>query len=243
MELDQEGKTLLTLLVSKLDSSIPGQPQTYIGYKQCHDALGLSQIREKWGESLKPQGLSSLADWTVSNGIPGITGLIINLTSNEPGKGYFSLFGRDENDYSWWTEQIKQAKNFDWSPYIEDDFNLVPSDLSVPDREDITTSRIIRDTGLSNRVKKLNKYECQICGLVINMPEGKKYAEAHHIKPLGQPHSGPDCIENMICVCPNHHAMLDYGAIILSFDEINFKQGHSISKEFINYHNENIYKS
>ena len=242
MALDKQGENLLALLVERLDKAIPGQPQTYIGYKQCHDALGLTQQREKWGESLKPQGLSSLADWTEETGLPGITGLIINLSTNEPGKGYFNLFGRDENDYAWWSNQIKEAKEFDWSPYITEEFDLVPIDFAAPDREDIVTSRIIRDTGLSVRVKALNRNECQIGGLVIDMPAGKKYSEAHHIKPLGKPHNGPDIIENMICVCPNHHAILDYGAINLEINEIISKPGHEIAGEFISYHNAIIYK-
>ena len=33
-------------------------------------------------------------------------------------------------------------------------------------------------------------------------------AEAHPIKPLG--HDRPNNKANLICACPNHHAMLDY---------------------------------
>lgn len=242
MEIDLLGKNLLALLVAHLDKVVPGQPQTYIGYKQCHDALGLSQLRERWGESLKGQGLSSLANWTESNGFPGITGIIVSLRTNRPGRGYFSLFGRGEGDFDWWTDEIRKSKKFDWSSYIQEKFDLVPVDLNAPDREDITTSRIIRDSNLSARVKALNNYECQICGLTLDMPGGKKYSEAHHIQPLGKPHNGPDIIENMICVCPNHHAMLDYGAMVIDTEKIITKNRHSILEQYIKYHNENVYK-
>ncbi len=242
MELDAQGKDLLSLLVARLDKAVPGRPDTYIGYKECHDFLDLPQLREKWGESLKPQGLSVLADWTEENGFPGITGLIISLSTFEPGKGYFHLFGKEEGDYDWWADQIRESKNFDWSPFLEEEFELVPSDLDVPDREDIFLSRIIRDTTLSYRVKQTHGYECQLCGTTLCMPAGKKYAEVHHIKPLGQPHNGPDVIENMICVCPNNHAQLDYGAIELCSDDITTKQEHRISDQFIHYHNETIFK-
>ena len=50
-----------------------------------------------------------------------------------------------------------------------------------------------------------------------------------------------DILENLICVCPNHHAMLDYGAIPLEIDRIISLEGHRISKEFIDYHNEKVY--
>jgi hypothetical protein len=242
MELDAQGRKLLSLLISIMPKVIPGRPETYIGYKQCHDRLGLPQLREKWGESLKSQGLASLAEWSKYQGYPGITGLVIDRTSNSPGKGYFSLFGREEDDFTWWKEQIELSMAFDWAQFTDDEIVPIPVDYTVPDREEITTSRIIRDTIASRRVKMLNANECQICGVAIEMPEGKKYSEAHHIVPLGQPHNGPDVIENMICVCPNDHARLDYGAIKLDPKAIRFKQGHTISEEFINYHNEVVYR-
>ncbi|WP_052185233.1 HNH endonuclease [Methylotenera versatilis] len=240
--LDEQGRKILEVLVAHLPKVRAGKPETYLGYKKIHEILGLPQLRERWGESLKVQGLSSLAEWTKSNELPAITGLIISMETYEPGEGYFSLFNKSENIYEWWKGEIEKSKAFDWSPYIQEEFNLVPADLTVPDRKDITISRIIRDTPLSRRVKSLNNQQCQICGISIEMPAGKKYSEAHHIKPLGQPHNGPDIIENMICVCPNHHAMLDYGAIKLVASNLLFKPNHSISEEFINYHNEYIHK-
>ncbi|RUO71651.1 HNH endonuclease [Idiomarina ramblicola] len=242
MDLDSQGKQLLELLISKLDTVVPGKPETYIGYKECHDLLRLPRLREKWGESLKSQGLSSLADWTESNDKPGITGIIINLSTKKPGKEYFNLFGKDDDDYKWWAAQIAESKKHDWSSYISKIFDLIPSDLKVPDREDITTSRVIRDTFLSSKIKALHSYKCQLCGIALNMPEGKKYAEAHHIQPLGKPHNGPDIIENMICLCPNHHAMLDYGAIKIDPKQIRLADDHEISHCFISYHNDFIYR-
>lgn len=38
------------------------------------------------------------------------------------------------------------------------------------------------------------------------------YAEAAHIRALGSPHNGPDVIENVLCLCPNHHVLFDNGA-------------------------------
>ena len=243
MDLDSQGKSLLELLILKLETAVPGKPQTYIGYKECHDLLGLPQTREKWGESLKAQGLSALAEWTESNNMPAITGLIINLSTMEPGKGYFNLFGKDDGDYAWWASQISESKKYDWSPYITKVFDLTPSDFEAPDRQDIVTSRIIRDSSLSSRIKILHSYKCQLCGIALDMPEGKKYAEAHHIKLLGKPHNGPDVIDNMICLCPNHHAMLDFGAIKIDPKQIRSAEGHEISDEFVSYHNELIYQS
>ena len=38
------------------------------------------------------------------------------------------------------------------------------------------------------------------------------YAEGAHIRPLGEPHNGADVPGNILCLCPNHHVLLDRGA-------------------------------
>jgi hypothetical protein len=106
------------------------------------------------------------------------------------------------------------------------------SEPSQPDRVKQETYRILRDTALAREVKVANQYKCQICGTTLKLKDGKPYAEAHHIKPLGAPHDGPDVKENILCVCPNDHVLLDYGAIELDASTIE-----GVSKEYIEYHN------
>lgn len=115
-------------------------------------------------------------------------------------------------------------------------------DVDPTRRIKTTVSRIIRNTTLSSFVKKLHKNQCQICGLALNNGEEKTYSEAHHIKPLGNPHNGPDIIENLIVLCPNHHVQLDFGAIPIDIAQLRKIENHSISKEYIDYHNQRIYK-
>lgn len=104
-------------------------------------------------------------------------------------------------------------------------------------------SRVIRDTILSHNIKLIYDCKCQLCGTAIVIKESKQfYAEAHHIKPLGVPHNGPDILENILCVCPNHHVQLDYGAIKIDKVNIYRHPEHIISDEFISYHNQNIAK-
>ena len=105
------------------------------------------------------------------------------------------------------------------------------------DRVKSTTYRILRDTDLARRVKAMHNGCCQICGATIKLRDGTNYAEAHHIQPLGQPHNGPDMISNIICVCPNHHAELDYQVIPLDLAALKKVQGHSIAPRFVDYHN------
>lgn len=242
MELGVDSKNLLQLLVGLLKQVEPGNVDTYIGYKKCHDILGIRLMGGTWGRSLQAQGLTELADWTKDKKLPGITGLIIDTTKGEPkpSAGYFSLFGKESSDLRWWHSQIRKAKKYDWDPLINEEFFTVPSDFyGSPKRKDIVTSRVIRDTALSNEVKRLNYFQCQLCELSIELPNGALYVEAHHIKPLGKPHNGPDETENLICVCPNHHAMLDYGAIKLNLDNLKV-HGHQIAQKYVDYHNEEI---
>jgi HNH endonuclease len=117
-----------------------------------------------------------------------------------------------------------------------------------PDRVGLFTTRIIRDSAAARRLKALYDYRCQICGERIELGFSSFYAEAHHIRPLGGPHGGTDTQDNMLVVCPTHHAMLDLGAAIFSSGEAVIIGGtlypltlrHLIAPESFDYHNSEI---
>jgi hypothetical protein len=109
-----------------------------------------------------------------------------------------------------------------------------------PARQQQTVYRILRDGNLAKRIKALHNNECQICGHTIRLPDGSRYSEAHHIRPLGKPHDGFDTMDNIVCVCPNHHAELDYGARPLSAADLRMAPGHSVNDAYVRYHNEVI---
>ena len=114
---------------------------------------------------------------------------------------------------------------------------LQAMDLEPPERVKVETYRILRDTKLARHIKDLHNQECQICGTTIELPGGKRYAEAHHIQPLGSPHNGPDTAGNVMVLCPNHHAMCDYRAIKIQLDSLSLHPDHVIDQTFVNYHN------
>ena len=124
------------------------------------------------------------------------------------------------------------------------------SGQATPDRRQATILRIVRDTNKSKRVKEMHKYQCQICGESLETPIGP-YAEAAHIKPLGRPHSGPDRLENLLCLCPNDHVLFDKGSVHILDDLTVVKSGgltsklhtvhdHNIDSTFLRYHRENF---
>lgn len=116
------------------------------------------------------------------------------------------------------------------------------ADVVPPPRVKLTVNRVVRDTACSRRIKLLHGYKCQLCGRKLKLRSGGFYAEAHHIRPLGGKHRGLDIAGNIVCVCPNHHALLDYGAIRLAASTIRyFGEGHAIDRESIDYHNNEIF--
>ncbi len=115
-------------------------------------------------------------------------------------------------------------------------------------RVETRIQRIIRETSLSNKVKVLYDFKCQVCDTSILTNIGA-YVEAAHIKPLGAPHDGPDTLDNLICLCPNHHVMFDFGgfSILQDFNLIGIEgklkvnANHKIKREFLQYHFNHFY--
>ena len=132
--------------------------------------------------------------------------------------------------------------------------NLKP-DYKRADRAATTVSRIKRDVSLSENIKEIYRYKCQVCNVYLKTPYGA-IAIGAHIKGLGKPHNGPDVIENMICLCPNHHEQFDdHGFYIDSetseikglegYDgkKITLNKKHNIEKSFLKYHLEDYKKN
>ena len=116
-------------------------------------------------------------------------------------------------------------------------------------RREYTGSRLIRNTKITREVKDLYKGKCQICQLSLSLPSGTAYSEGAHIHPLGNPHNGDDVKSNILCLCPNCHVLLDYGAIMIDDDHVIQPLGkklelhadHAIEKKCIRYHRKRIY--
>lgn len=131
-----------------------------------------------------------------------------------------------------------------------DSLNEPNSNYGKSERKEYVINRIIRETKTAQYIKKLYDNKCQICGIQIITPVGA-YSEAAHIKALGKPHNGPDTKENILCLCPNHHIMLDLGIITINNDYtiIGMESGklfvnpnHYLDKECLKYHREHHYK-
>lgn len=90
-------------------------------------------------------------------------------------------------------------------------------------------------------------FKCQVCHSQINTNTGP-YAEAAHIQPLGTPHNGPDTLENILCLCPNHHVMFDFGGFsiandltLIGIDGVLYRNTkHFIESRYLQYHRDHF---
>jgi putative restriction endonuclease len=120
-----------------------------------------------------------------------------------------------------------------------------------PGRRSATVQRTVRTTAVAEWVKRRHEHTCQVCGLSLKTYSGDGYAEGAHIRPLGRPHSGPDVAENILCLCPNHHVLLDKGGITIDDDStvrdraentiatLRKVHGHDIDPRHLQYHRDN----
>ncbi|QCJ47766.1 HNH endonuclease [Haloprofundus sp. MHR1] len=126
------------------------------------------------------------------------------------------------------------------------------ADLPQPDRTEVTRCRVIRNTTRVRRLKELYDFSCQVCGQQRRRSPDEPYAEGHHLQPLGGHHNGPDAAENLLVLCPNHHADFDYGVIEVDPETLRMSHAydsavdgrsltvsasHKLDTSFLEYHN------
>ncbi len=124
---------------------------------------------------------------------------------------------------------------------------LLPNDLEEPpEKFKSSTTRFIRDTKKTIKLKKMYEHACQVCKLQIKIQKDHHYSEVHHIHPLK--YGGDDSFSNMIVLCPNHHIFFDYKIFGIDMDgewiidknnnkikKITYMGNHKIAKKNIQY--------
>jgi putative restriction endonuclease len=115
---------------------------------------------------------------------------------------------------------------------------------AVP-RRTYTITRVVRDNALTRRVKAIHNFTCQVCGVRLVGIAGA-YAEGAHIRPLGRPHHGWDELQNLLCLCPNHHVLFDLSAFTIAPDysliglpgKLRTHPAHPIGQDYLAYNRE-----
>lgn len=140
----------------------------------------------------------------------------------------------------WYLETADRSESQAIREFFRAGGGLTPEavDLGPPsptERVPVETYRVLRDTALSRRVKAEMGHACQLCGHTVRLSADELYAESHHVRPLGGEHQGPDVRENILCVCPTCHVLLDYGAVLLDARLIR-----QVAQEYVEYHNKTV---
>ncbi|MBO2454379.1 caspase family protein [Actinomadura barringtoniae] len=108
---------------------------------------------------------------------------------------------------------------------------------------------VYRDRRVAAKVCRAHAYQCQICGLVLETPDGFKITPTTHLKSLAVPHRGPDIPANVLCLCPTHRVQFDLGMITIDDDltvidetakvplgKLAEASQHKVGLEYIRYH-------
>lgn len=73
-------------------------------------------------------------------------------------------------------------------------------------------SQVKESVAVANSQKVLVEFKCEVPGCEhpsFQTDANEPYVEAHHIIPLAD--GGEDTLENLICICPTHHAEAHLG--------------------------------
>lgn len=95
--------------------------------------------------------------------------------------------------------------------------DVPPSGNANPDRRDRRFRALMRDQTNVDWIKNCYDNTCQVCRIQLITDAGPISIGAH-IQGLGKPHNGPDVVENMLCLCPNCHAIFDSGSFCINDD-------------------------
>lgn len=83
-----------------------------------------------------------------------------------------------------------------------------------PERRLQLVCRIVRDAQVAEAVRGRDGYKCVLCESnehAVVADTGLHYVEVHHIEYLSQ--GGRDAAENMVTLCPHHHAEVHHASI------------------------------
>jgi hypothetical protein len=151
------------------------------------------------------------------------------------------------------------ALNLQFSELTAEPPTPLPSgSVTPPERQVLRTVRL-RDTLLAIEIKRRYAFICQVCRQPVVLSAMMRYAEGHHLQPLGHPHLGPDVPGNIVVLCPNHHVMFDRGALTVVPDtmavrhvvdgildselRLYVEEWHPIDPTFLRYHHERIFRA
>jgi len=135
-DLSRPARNLFELLIREVESGrfFAESPETFLGYGEVLEKLDLPQDAPAGvtsGERLQLNGLNELGPWIARHpeNLPALTGLIVSKSANDfrgerrpqnvPGAGFFRLYGKKPDDWTWWMAEARKCLELDWNRYLE----------------------------------------------------------------------------------------------------------------------------
>lgn len=168
-----------------------------------------TELPKKWGRDVRTLQMTHMVYFTKLHKLRGLLDNVqrqaIQNKINSPGIYQISA------------NNIKVIKGLEEVETDDDHSVMLPKDLAGPPaRVKCKVIRFVRDTQKSRMLKKIYENKCQVCGYQLKIGAKMYYSEVHHIRPLNE--GGNDDFNNMIVLCPTHHAEFDYEVICINED-------------------------
>ncbi len=116
--------------------------------------------------------------------------------------------------------------------------------------------QLVRRADNRKFIQQLYGGTCQLSGVVLRLPSEKFTIDCAHVRPLGNPHNGPDDVSNMLSLSPTMHRLLDRGCVRIDpndlaimllhgndmphLPKIFIKPEHRLSTEHLQYYSSRL---
>ena len=141
--------------------------------------------------------------------------------------------GRFKSDASVWSQSKPSASVYKSGlreDLIPDQSTQEGSDRKI-EQQRVEWLRRQRDRRKSASIKQRYDNACQFCGTRLQVSSSQYYSEAVHIRAVDSPHDGPDRMENMLVLCPNHHLQFAQGILCIEKIEGDYTINSKLTRD------------
>ena len=110
-----------------------------------------------------------------------------------------------------------------------------PAEYGVRSRYLFETVDVTRARRHIARLQELYAGRCQICRYDPHHVYGRNLCHGHHIHWLSR--GGEDAVENLVLICPNHHAAVHQDDAVFEYADLSFRFSNGLIEPLrLNHH-------
>ncbi|RDY25836.1 EVE domain-containing protein [Romboutsia weinsteinii] len=128
-----------------------------------------------------------------------------------------NLINSEKNVFGYEDIMLDETYEFGGCKSGLDTLNKIYENVDIKKKKKLI--EVVERGSIANTFKKYVGHKCQICDALGNDPytfkkkNGEHYSEVHHIIPVNNIEETKLSVDNLICLCPNHHRQLHYGDV------------------------------